>query len=222
MKTIITNGIIFFAFALLAPQITHAQGTTTYLSNLDLTSAGSLGVGSDSWYAALFITGTNSSGYTLDSIQLAMTDATGNPSGFTAMIYSAIFGGAVTPGSNLGNLDGSLSPVAGGIFTYTPASNLTLSSSTTYFIVLTAGTAVANGAYDWSHAGTYSYNENGGWRTFADILPSSDGLSWRPPILSSNAQFAINAIPVPEPDVLGLFGFGGLAFLWHRRKAKRA
>jgi hypothetical protein len=212
--------IITFTVALLVPQIVQAQGTTTYLSNLDLPSAGSLGVGSDSWYAALFITGTNSSGYTLDSIRLAMTDATGNPSGFTAMIYSAIVGGGVNPGSSLGNLDGSLSPVAGGIFTYTPASNLTLSSSTTYFIVLTAGTAVANGAYDWSHAGTYSYNQSGGWQTFANILHSSNGSSPWTYISSIDAQFAINAIPIPEPGFLSLFGLGGLAFLWHRRKAK--
>ena len=86
--------------------------------------------------------------------------------------------------------------------------------------MLTAGTAIANGAYDWSHADTYSYNQSGGWQTFADILPSSDGLSWRHPILSSDAQFAINATAIPEPGVLGLFALGSLAFLWHRRKAK--
>ena len=86
--------------------------------------------------------------------------------------------------------------------------------------MLTAGTTVANGAYDWSHASTYSYNQSGGWQTFANILNSSSGGSPWTSIPSSDAQFAINATAVPEPGVLGLFGLGGLAFLWHRRKMK--
>jgi len=42
-----------------------------------------------------------------------------------------------------------LESVAGGTFTYTPLSNLTLSPNTPYFIVLTAGITIANGAYEW-------------------------------------------------------------------------
>jgi len=147
MKRIVIGGVIVFAVGLFAPRIATAQGTVTYLSNLGQASAGSLAVGSDSWLAASFITGTNASGYSLNSIQLAMTDASGNPSGFTAMLYSAIGVTGVFPGSSLGTLNGSLNPVSGGIFTYTPASNPTLLPSTGYFIVLTAGTAIANGAY---------------------------------------------------------------------------
>jgi hypothetical protein len=223
MKGII-NGVIVFAVALLAPQILQAQGTMTYLSNVDQASAGSLSVGSDSWLAALFITGTNSSGYTLDSIQLEMTSASGNPSGFTVMIYSKSPSDiGVFPGSSIDTLDGSLNPTTAGIYTYTPALNLTLSASTDYFIVLTAGTTVANGAYDWSFMNTASYNPSGGWLG-AVTLSSGNGSSlWTR--LGANSQydyseFSIDAIPIPEPCVLALSGLGGLLFLWHRRKSK--
>jgi hypothetical protein len=220
MKKIIA-GVTAFALGLLTQQITQAQGTMTYLSNLSLTSAGSLAVGSDSWYAALFITGPNSSGYTLDSIQLAMTDASGTPSGFMAMVYNGIFGGTGIEGS-IGTLDGSLNPAAGGIYTFTPDSNLTLSANTSYYVVLTAGTTVANGAYEWSYAGTSSYNPIGGWSSSGNTWSSTNGrvsaLSWQP--TSSFTQFAINVTDAPEPGVLGLFGLGGVAFLWYRRKTK--
>jgi hypothetical protein len=154
MKTIIAS-LIGFTLALLAPQILRAQGTT-YMSNLGQTNAGSIAVGSDSWLATLFETGTNSSGYTLDSIQLAMAGASGSPSGFTVMLYNEQGIGGENLGSSLGTLDGSLNPVIGGVFTYTPVSNLTLSPNTVYFIVLTSGTTVANGAYEWDYTSVNS------------------------------------------------------------------
>jgi hypothetical protein len=113
------------------------------------------------------------------AFRLAITDASGNPSGFTAMLYDHIFGGPFPdPGSSLVTLNGSLNPVTGGIFTYTPASNFTLSRSTIYYIVLTAETAVANGAYDWSYVGANSYNPSGDWVDFVDVSTSSDASSW--------------------------------------------
>ncbi len=216
MKTII-NSTIIFALALLTQQIAHAQGTT-YLSNLGQPSAGSLGVGSNSWLAAGFETGTNSSGYLLNSFQLEMTNASGTPSGFTVTLNNRAIGGPPdSPGGGFVTLDGSLNPVTGGIFTYTPASSPTLSPNTYYFIVLTAGTAVANGAYEWSYAGANSYNPSDGWANTLEYTSSIGSIpSWN--LISGDyPQFAINAIPVPEPGVLVLSGLGGLVFLWHRR-----
>jgi hypothetical protein len=220
MKQKIIGSLIGCALALLAPQIVQAQGTMNVLSNLDQTSAGSLAVGSDSWLAFMFGTGTNSAGYTLNSIQLEMTDATGSPNGFTVMLYTGgnfPFDGSI--GSSIATLDGSLNPAAGGLYTYTPDTSLTLSPGTDYFIVLTAGTTVANGAYDWSYASTSSYNPSGHWGVIG-AAGSSNGSVWHS-VLGEFPQFDINATPVPEPGVLSLSGLGGLAFLCHRRKSKQ-
>jgi hypothetical protein len=222
MRKTIVSGIIASVFGLLAPQILQAQGTT-YLSNLEQSSAGSFAAGSDSWLAAIFETGTNPGGYVINSIQLAMSNASGNPSGFQVMVYRGAGGGA-TPGTLLGTLNGSLDPVTAGIYTYTPAAPLTLSISGPYDIVLTAGTAVGNGAYEWSVAGMSSYNPSGAWSSpgiIGGVLTSSTGSlsSW---ILHGSAfpQYAIDATAVPEPGVLSLFVLGGFLLVRHRRKAK--
>jgi hypothetical protein len=168
----------------------------------------------------MFITGTSANGYMLNSIQLGMTDATGNPSGFMVMLYTATGLSGIFPGSSIGTLNGSLNPVTAGTNTYTPASSLTLSPSTDYFIVLTAGTAVGNGAYEWSSAGTYSYNPNGGWQTFANSFHSSNGSSWNS-ASSSDLQFAINATAVPEPSSSFLLLLGSGVFIYVRRACRR-
>lgn len=214
--------MIFLAVALSALQITQAQGTATYLSNLGQPSSTNFSVGSDGWFAAGFSTGTNAGGYLLDSVQLAMADALGNPSSFTVMVYSNVFPIiGFFPGSLLATLNGSLSPVTGGIYTYTPASSLTLSPRTPYFIVLTAGTAIADGTYEWSATGVNSYNRSGGWFSLGYSRTLVRGSRWLP-VAGTYAQFAVNATAIPEPGVLTLFflgGLGGLGFLWHRRRA---
>jgi hypothetical protein len=98
-KTIILMGISLFAGI-----NAQAQGTT-YLSSLSPTVTGTAPVGSDYWLAASFTTGSNLGGYTLDSIQLGMADATGSPDDFTVMLYSEAlsFNG---PGASIETLDG--------------------------------------------------------------------------------------------------------------------
>ncbi|HEX5399244.1 MAG TPA: choice-of-anchor R domain-containing protein [Verrucomicrobiae bacterium] len=211
----ITIGVVIL-IGLSVSRIVQAQGTA-YLSNLDQTPSGGLPIGSDSWYAAMFITGTNSSGYMFDSFQAGMADASGSSSNFTAMIYSALTGGGVFPGNNLCTLDASTNPMSAGIYTFTAVSNLMLLPSTTYFVVLTGGTTVAEGAYNWNYVGTYAYSQEGGWRTFANAFNSGNGSFWNS-ISSTDTQFAINATPIPEPGILGLLGLSGLAFLWRRWK----
>jgi hypothetical protein len=217
--------IIVFAIAVLAPQITQAQGTVTYLSNLGQTSDGSNPVGSDSWLAAIFATGNNSSGYMLNSVQLGITDASGNPSGFTVMIYAQNYSnlGGAFPGSSIGTLNGSLNPVTAGTYTYTDDSDIILSPSTYYFLVVTAGTAVANSAYEWSFANTASYNPTDNWLG-AVTLSSSNGLSWIR--LGSNpdydfSEYAITATAIPEPSSSLLLLLGSGVFIYVRRTFNR-
>jgi hypothetical protein len=124
-----------------------------------------------------------------------------------------------SPGDSLGILSGSLNPSTTGIYTYTPGSILTLSASSSYYIVVTAGTAVADNAYEWSLTGIYSYNPSAGWLV-GSVSNSTDGSHWSAG-LPINPLFAISATPVPEPGVLSLLGLGGAALLW-RRQAKTA
>jgi hypothetical protein len=224
MKKIVIGGLVGLAIWLLNPQIATAQGTVTYLSNLAQGSTGSVAVGSNSWIAAMFYAGTNPQGYLLNSIQLTMTDGSGNPSGFIVALYSApdILGGT-RPGSNLGTLSGSANPDIRGVYNYSDSSGLSLSAGMPYFIVITGGTAVANGAYEWSLAGVNSYNPVDGWAVTSgvssDVLESSTGSSWTS-LSATYPQFAINATAAPEPGVVGLFALGGLVVCWRRWRAR--
>jgi hypothetical protein len=224
MRKTIISSIVAFVFGVLIPQVLQAQGAT-YLSNLDQPSVGSLGVGSNSWVAGLFVVGQNPGGYVLNSVELAMNDAVGNPSGLQAMIYISSGGGYAPPNTYLGSLNGSLDPVSAGIYTFTPAEPITFLPGGGYSVVLTSGTAVADGAYEWSYGAANSYNPTGGWYTLlgsvagAWIYSNGSIPSW---VRNGSVfpQFAIEATPVPEPGVLSLFVLGGLHLVWHRRKTK--
>jgi hypothetical protein len=172
-------------------------------------------------------------GYELNSIQLAMANTSGSPSGFTVMLYedSDYPGNFSSIGNNLGTLDGPANPSTAGIYTYTPAVNLTLLPTTAYYIVLTSETAVANGAYEWSYgnyAGNNTYNQSGGWANLIDayapglISASTDGLSWGEDTQGFfNPQFAINATAVPEPSSPFLLLLGSSIFIYARRAFHR-
>ena len=213
--------IVVLASQALVAHVAPAQGTI-YLSNLGETPVGSGAVGSDSWLAQPFVTGTNSTGYVLNSVQLLMNAATGSPSGFTASIYSFSGNG---PGINLGSLSGS-NPSAGGLFSFI-SSGVTLSRSTYYFVVVTATSPVAQGAYQWSAAdsfGRFFVAPGDPWMIPDSFLTSADGSNWTAIPRMDIFQFAIdaNANAVPEPGVSGFLLAGSLCFLWFRRKGKSA
>jgi hypothetical protein len=178
MNKLIISGIIGLMIEISGLQPTWAQGTL-YVSSLGLASSGGLSVGGDSWGAAEVYTGTNAGGYLLNSIQLALGDATGNPADFTAMIY----GGGNWPassylGSNICTLSGSLTPVSADTYTYSPTSDLVLSQRNTYFIVLTDGTPAIDGAFEWTVTSTYAPTLEGGWGGARFLFSSSNGFDW--------------------------------------------
>lgn len=209
--------ILVLVIGLLTQQTILAQGTV-YISNLGQTPTGSNSVGSDSWIASEIMTGANSRGYLLNSVQLAMVDGSGNPSGFTAMIYSETGVIGFFPGTNLCTLNGSTDPSTTGIYAYTPASNLMLSPSTIYYLVLTAGTTVANGTYEWSLTSPISYNPIDAWKA-GGVWKSSDGLAW---LYNPGApQFAINATAIPEPSSAFLLFLGGGVLIYVRTRIRR-
>ncbi len=212
MKNILLGSIAVLAATLLSPHAAQAQGTTVYLSSLSQTYTGARAVGSDSWLTELFVTGSNPGGYTLDSIRLGMADAAGIPSGFAVMLYAdAGYSSEVVPGSSLGSLTGSASPSTAGVYSYTPAANLTLSPGTPYFVVLAAGTAVAAGAYNWGLS-AYPPASSEGWSEGNGPNRSANGGStWSAATpYQGIGQLAIYATPVPEPGVLSLAILGSL------------
>ncbi len=215
MKRLMINLIILSALALLTPQTSPAQGTV-YVSNLNQPSTAGAPVASDSWFAESFETGTNPGGYTLNSIQLMLGLASGNPGGFGVSIYSENI--HKFPGDSLASLTGSTSPAAGGLFNYA-ASDVALLPSAYYFIVITAATPVAAGSYSWSVANNFTYSSADNWVLGPYYYASADGSVW-----TRNGhpfEFVITATAVPEPSSLMLLGLGGLMFLGlARRKAK--
>jgi hypothetical protein len=197
--------------------ITASGQGTVYVSNLDEPTFSSHAVAANSWFAVYFQTGTNPTGYTLDSVQLLMAAASGTPSAFAASIYDVSAG---YPGIALGNLIGP-EPIQSGLYTYTP-SDLLLLPSTGYFIVLTGEAAAAQGAYHWNRATTYNYVVDGNWQGDNGFFTSSDGLTWGSTRFTQ-FQFAIAATPVPEPSSFALLFCGGAlvaACRWKLRGAR--
>ena len=94
----------------------QAQGTL-YFSSLGQTPTGSAAIGSDSWIAQGFGTGTNTGGYILNSVQLLMDGASGGPNGFAISIYTK---SGNSPQNNLGNLVGFLCYSGGAVFAIPP------------------------------------------------------------------------------------------------------
>jgi hypothetical protein len=203
---------------LLLPLMAQAQGTLE-VSNLDQASIGSMGIGSDSWIAQTFVTGTNSEGYVLNSVQLLMDDSSLSPVGFSVSIYSktgdphSMTLPGDSPESSLGSLSGP-DPAAGGVFTYN-ASDITLSPSTVYFVVVTAATPIAQGAYAWSAANAYTDTDDH-WIIDDSYFGSANGSSWTFVGRQDVFQLGIYATAVPEPATLALLFLGGGALVLFR------
>ena len=187
-----------------------AQGTM-YVSLLSNLPQAASQVGSDSWNAVDFRTGTNSSGYSLNSIQVLMGNSSGNPSGIIVSLYNLT---GNVPGTPISILTGS-EPTAAGNYSYT-ASSISLQPVTRYFVVMTSVTPVSTGAYNWI-AGDGGGSATEGWIAGISFRSSSDGINWnatRHPFL-----FAVNATAIPEPATTSLIIIGLAVCGLYRGKA---
>ena len=197
----------------------EAQGTM-FVSNLGQTPTDSALIGSNSWISQTFITGVNPDGYTLNSVQLLLNSASGDPNKFNVMVYAKTGDPSSlhNPGDSpifLDGLNGPTDPLNGGVFTYT-SSGLTLSPSTYYFIVATASSDMAQGAYVWSAVNSLTHAN--GWTIDNNYFSSSDGLSWSWHARGDVFQMAINATAIPEPATCALLGVGlATLSLWRRK-----
>ena len=208
MKKLYFNMILVVLIALSG----QGQGTT-YFSTLSNPSGGSYAVASDSMLATQFVTGTNNSGYVLQSIQLFLGTPSGNPNTFVVSLFS---NRARQPSVLLGLLNGDISPSAG-IYDYA-ASGISLTASTRCYIVLTSGTPVSSGAYNWRVSSLFNYSASDGWTLGGGYVTSPNGSDWLS-LASNPLQFAVNATAVPEPGTASLIAIALTVCGFYRRKA---
>jgi hypothetical protein len=213
-KTII---VIVCVIGLLRLQTIHAQGVL-YVSNLGQSVAGSGAIGSNSWVAQTFITGTNAGGYLLSSVELLMDAPAGTPSGFTVSIYSKTgdphseHEPGDSPQSSLGSLTGS-EPTTAGTLSYTN-SGILLSPSTFYFVVVTAATSTNVGAYTWSATSGTTQGSNR-FTVDDEFFGSSDGSDWTWYVRGRVFQFGLYASAVQPPNLSIISdGLGGINIQW--------
>jgi hypothetical protein len=216
-KMFSSHSFIFLA-AIFLPQVAAPQGTL-YLSSTG-TSLSIEPVASDSWVAAAFRCGNNPGGYILDSVQLEMTTASGDPAGFTVQLYGP--GTPVAnPGSSLATLSGSSDPASAGLYTYT-SPDVMLEPGDSYFIVLTAASPSGTGSFGWGLEDPSSNVSAGGlWTEGGATLVSSDGSSWTQLAGRNDPQFALYATAVPEPQTFWLVVMSGVCFLGYRCRVSR-
>ncbi|MGH7993282.1 MAG: choice-of-anchor R domain-containing protein [Limisphaerales bacterium] len=187
-----------------------------YVSNLANADDSGVVCDGSSWDAAEFTTGGNLNGYSLDSIQIAIDGIlVVDGSGFSLSLYSNNSG---QPGSSVGVLSGSSNPSVAGNYTYT-ASGVTLSASTSYWVVGDAATAFPNGSFLWGDTTSPAYTSSGGWsinNATRDI--SHDGGSTWTATGVSLLRFSVTATAVPEPQSFALAGLGLTLVFFRRRK----
>ena len=146
-----------------------------------------------------------------------MDQASGNPSGFTVLLYDL---NGRLPGRNVGTRTGA-NPVTPGVFTFA-SPDIVLSSLTSYFIVATGAGPVAQGSYQWSTAASSAFFYSDGWIRGAGHYYSPNGSSWTVS-RESSFQFAVNATAVPELSSMVLICFSGLilgVYLFRHAKVK--
>jgi hypothetical protein len=203
--------LILFLLGFAATPRAEAQGTV-FVSNLGSTNLVFVGLGPNYWMAQPFETGTNSSVYILNSVQLTML-VTG-PSSGTNLQVSLYSNNSGVPGSSLAPLIGS-DPTSSGLCTYT-ASGVTLAPSATYWILVSSGlTQFGFPVFLAGATQTTNYVSSGGWGLSAPMY-STDLTTWQAASYDA-AQIAIRAT-VPEPSPCVLIGLGLAWLLFLRRK----
>ena len=181
-----------------APTAAVTVPVAALVSNMNQTTSGSANsILHDG--AQAFTTGTNSFGYTLESVEISLTVG-GSP--FPAHTLSIWTESSNSPGSSLGTLTNP-DPVVNGVNTYTTTDSISLSANTTYFIVVdnspNAGDSgrIAVTGSDSEDSGAASGWSIGDGRVYRDH--DSTG-SWG--IFNNSLKIRINGqVIVPPPEV---------------------
>ncbi len=140
--------------------------------------------------------------YLLNSVQLLLNPASGNPADYSVSIYSNDIGGS--PQNYLGNLTGPTDPSDGGCFHLYRFWYYDFGNGLLITFVVTSATPVAQGAYVWNESNGVG-NQN--WDIGNIYYSSADGSTWKEHIRQGAFQMALYATPVPEPRTLDLTVF---------------
>lgn len=180
------KAICLTALFLISANSLEAQGVL-YVSNIANPSDFAFNWGG---FATSFTTGTESSGYDLNSVQLNIGGVDGPSGGYSISLCSDDVG---LPGSDLQTLTGT-APTGAGVYSYT-SPILQLSPSTTYWIVMICGNAC------WAVPDSGDYTSSDGWSMGSDA--DWDGSSWSQ---DSSYPFELSVIasPVSEPSPLAI------------------
>ena len=209
MKTVPSNSfrrlVAVCCAALAGLAVTPALSAQTAVSNLGQPVTGSANIGTqgggESWRRTFsFTTGANAGGYDFSGITFSFTNGSGTPNPLDVQLFSTFDANTVAGG---GNLLSALSlssgnPLSAGNSVYT--GTVSLNASSTYFLMLSAGPAIAPGNnYTYQLPTTYAEDIGGldGWTIGDGSWISSPTSTW-----SSNgslASFSVQASAVPEP-----------------------
>ena len=153
---------------------TGTSATGALISNVGQTAAtGAAQVSTSQSQAQGFTTGSDSGGYTLGSVELAVSSFSGTASDITVSIYSESSG---DPGTVVHTLTTPAS-ISAAVTTFTAPSGATLAASTTYYVVIsttssgislsrTDATAEDTGGVSgWSIADSRRFFGGSGWNT---------------------------------------------------------
>ena len=153
---------------------TGTSATGALISNVGQTEAtGVAQVSATQSQAQGFTTGSDSGGYTLGSVELAVSSFSGTASDITVSIYSESSG---HPGTVVHTLTTPAS-ISAAVTTFTAPSGATLAASTTYYVVIsTTGSGISlsrtdataedtGGVSGWSIADSRRFFGAGGWNT---------------------------------------------------------
>jgi hypothetical protein len=199
-------GLLAMAGVVAAPLSSNAQ-SITYLDHPGSVINSGQAIQSDSWLGISFQTGTNSGGYSLDSMTMYNAGIAGNPSGFQFLLYADNMG---VPGSEIELLSGA-SPTGVGNYTFT-SSGVTLAPNTVYWAVATAAdSSISGNSYYWAFDPNAATTIDG-WSLGIDASSLGGGDSWYSSGgVGSPFTLSINAEPTPEPGAFSLMGLGLLA-----------
>ena len=151
----------------------HWRAVAALVSNVGQTAAGNANVTASQSQGQGFTTGSDSGGYTLGSVELAVSSFSGTASDITVSIYSESSG---NPGTVVHTLTTPAS-ISTPVTTFTAPSGTALAASTTYYVVIsTTGSGITlgrtnataedtRGVSGWSIADSRLFFGGGAWIT---------------------------------------------------------